>query len=492
MAVVLEYARTNLAKKGAVLGRTTTEHERLLDHFDDLLALDYLYESEFAKNPDLGRLKALALMVAGEVHLPENAPLFPDQRAKRLGIIQVMNGLQCACRMKAPPPITAFDAAWDGLPAVLNGRALQLIHSKQEELLADMFSVLVARLDASFPSETKPFVTREQVAAMLRSLRGNRLTDFAGPIQVDIFNGLAHQEFLAALDRGTVPLSAPDSAQILAREYVRQAERSFVKMVNDSFIETMVANHYPHARRLREYGQLRLTIDRVYPWGALWQQPLAAREALNLYARLNLSGAFLDAKFRAAGAPGAAIPSAEFIRWAVHMIPRPAEPDREAAARLFFASDNTELRFDGKLLQKHAVIAVRYDRPLPDVEATLRRFRNYLISQRKRYCADGGEALNEDEIALSRLRDADLLNNFRAVRNVLHDKSSVLGHLCALMDLEMQRDPEYAHESKKARILIIGGWVREAGFAYGYESIRKSCSRSPTEIAALRTRFACG
>jgi len=362
--------------KGVALGRTTAEHECLLNRFDDLLALGYLYESELARNPDLGRLRALAAEVANEAGLPANAALFPDQRAKRFVIIQVMNGLQSACRMKAPPPVTAVDAAWDGLPAVLSGRALQRIHTEQEDLLADMLTMLVARLDASFPPETKPFITLEQVAAMLRALRGGLLTDFTGPIQVDILGGLAHQEFLAALDRGEAPLAVPGRVLALVREYVHQAERSFVEMVNDSFVETMVAKFYPLARRLR------LAIDRAYPWGALWRYPLAARECLNLYARLNLAGAFRDAKFRAALAPGVGIPSAEFIRWAVNTVPRPAAPDREAAARLFFASDNTDLRFDGKLLQKHAVFAVRYDRPLPDVEACLRYFRNYLIFHR--------------------------------------------------------------------------------------------------------------
>jgi len=100
--------------------------------------------------------------------------------------------------------------------------------------------------------------------------------------------------------------------------------------------------------------------------------------------------------------------------------------------------------------------------------------------------------LNADEVALARLRDADLLNDAKVARNVLHDQSSVLGHLCALMDLEMRRDPVHAQLSKKARMLTIKDWVQKAGFDYGHESIRKSCARGPAEIAALRARFTGG
>lgn len=466
------------------MGRTTAEHEHLLDRFDDLLTLVYLYESELAGNPDLGRLQALAAEVADEASLTTNAALFPDQRTKRSVVTQVMNGLQSACRMKAPPPVTSVDVAWDGLPAVLSGLALRRIHAGQGEQLAGLLTVLVDRLDASFPTEAKPFVTREQVAAILRALRRGRYALFAGPIQVEILSGLAHQEFLAALDRSEAPLAAPGRAQELARKYMGQAESSFVEMVKDFFVQTMVAKLYPRAR------QLRLTIDRAYPWGALWQQPLAARDCLDLYARLNRSGAIRDAKCREMPMPGTGVPGTEFICWGIATVPRPAEPDREEAARLFFKSDDTDLRIGGKPVQKHAVMAVRYDRPLRDVELALRYFRNYLVHQRKRYCVDAGEALSAEEVALARLRDADLLNDAKEVRSVLHDKSSILGHLCSLMDLEMQRDPAYAQRSKKARMLTIGQWVHEAGFAFSGESVRKSCARSPVVIAALRARFA--
>lgn len=466
------------------MGRTTAEHERLLDLFDDLLVHVYLYESELAGNPDLRRLQALAAEVADEASYATNAALFPNQRTKRYAVIRVMNGLQSACRLKAPPPVTAVDVAWEGLPTVLSGLTLRRIHAGQGDQLADLLTVLVDRLNAAFPPEAKPFVTRKQVAAILRALRRGRNAHFDGPIQVEILGGLAHQEFLAALDRGEAPLAASGRAQELAREYMRQAESSFVELVKTFFVESMVTKLYPRAR------QLRLAIDRAYPWGALWQQPLAARDCLDLYARLNLSGAIRDAKFRKKAVPGAGVPGEQFISWGINKIPRPAEPDREETARLFFKSDDTDLRIGGKPVQKHAVMAVRYDRPLRDVEFALRNFRNYLVHERQRYCVVAGEALNKEEIALARLQDGDLLNDAKAARRVLHDKSSMLGHLCALKDLEMQRDPAYAQQLKKERMADIEDWVKEAGFTFSGHSVRKSCARSRIVIAELRARFA--
>ena len=378
----------------------------------------------------------------------------------------------------------AVDAAWDGLPAGLSGLALRRIHARQGGQLVGLLAVLVDRLDSAFPSEAKPFVTREQVAAILRALQRGRSAHFKGPIHVEILGGLVHQEFLAALDRGEAPLAAPGRAQELAHKYVSLAESSFVEMVKAYFVETMVTKLYPRAR------QLRLTIDRAYSWGALWRQPLAARDCLDLYMGLNLSGAIRDAKCREAPVPGTGVPGVEFICWGIAAVPRPTGPDKNETARLFFKSDDSDLRINGKLLQKHAVMVVRYDRPLHDVELALRHFRNYLAHQRKGYCVDAGEVLNAEEAALERLRGADMLNDAKVVRSVLHDKSSILGHLCALMDLEMQRDSAYAQLSKKARMLTIGQWVNEAGFAFSGESVRKSCSRSPVVIAALRARFA--
>jgi len=466
------------------LARTTAEHESILDVFDNLLALGYLYISELTINSDLGRLQALAIEVAHEVNRAAYGALFPDEGAKRLAICEVMNRLQKAYRVKEPPVVTGRDE-WNGMSVPMDGFALKRIHFEQVHQLVELLVALVDRIETAFPNEAKPFVTPEQVKALLSGLDDGRQgrAHFTGPIQVDILGRLAHQEFLAGLERVDTPLMSPDRALELVHQYARKAERSFDGLVRESFIVAMVTSLYRHA------PPFKLPIDKAYSWGALWRQPLSAKDGLDLYARLNRSGAIRDANYDQEIDAGVGIPAAEFIAWGRAMVPWPNDFDPAEVARTYFKSDDADLHINGEPVQKHAVMAVRYDRPLRDVERTLRHFRNYLLRQRKDYCTASGETLNAEEAALAKLFIPDLLHNTKPARAVLHDKSGVLGHLCTLMYMEIEHDPAHAQESKKARVITIKDWVREAGFDYSIESIRKSCARGPAQISNLRARF---
>ena len=62
--------------------------------------------------------------------------------------------------------------------------------------------------------------------------------------------------------------------------------------------------------------------------------------------------------------------------------------------------------------------------------------------------------------------------------------------ICAVIFLQMQRDRQYPSKSKKDQMLTILELVRQAGFTYGLESIRKACSKCDQEIAAIRLHLA--
>lgn len=467
----------------APLGRTTDEHESLLGHLDNLLILGYLYESERTRNPDLEQLQNLVMEIAREASASVNASMFRGDKAMRQIICEVMNVLQSACQKKDSALITAVDAAWDGLPAVQGSPELWRIHAEHQEDLANVFVTLLSRLNTTFSAEVKPFVTRELVAAMLRALRREGCIDFVGPIQVEVLSTLAHQEFLATLNRDQTPLAKPGGVQTLVTEYVRQANRSFQQMVKSFFIQNTVAKLYPRARRLH------LVIDRAYPWGGLWREPVSGHHLLVLYARLNRSGAIRNSKYKPPSDDAPGLSFEEFSAWAINTVSRPKDIDQEAPVRQFFKSDDVDLHIDGNLVQKHAVMAIRYDQPLPDVERAVRQFRNYLLSQRKAYCNNAEGGLTVSEAALDRRLQREKLGEDKSGRAVVQDMSSVLGHLCALMYLQMQRNPEYVEMLKKTQMLTIEGWVKAVGFEYTTEAIRKACARVPAEIEALRARF---
>lgn len=468
------------------LGRTTEEHESLLRHLDNLLVLGYLYESERTRNPDLEQLKNLATEIAYEARVSTNASMFRSDIEMRQVICGVMNVLQSACQKGNLAPVTAVDSAWDGLPAVLGSPELWRIHAEHQEDLAKVFVTLLSRLDTMFSSEVKPSVTRELVAAIFRALRHEGCIDFVGPIQVEVLSTLAHQELLAALNRHQKPLAKPGHVQMLVTEYARQANQSFQRMVEFVFIQNTVAKLYPRARRLH------LLIDRAYPWGGLWREPVSGRELLDLYARLNRSGAIRNSKYKPTKPPNDDTPGLsleEFSRFAINVVSHPKDIDHSDPVRQFFNSDDVDLHIDGNLVQKHAVMAICYSQPLSDVERAVRLFRNYLLFQRKSYCTNAGEALSFSEAALDRRLQREILGEAKSGRAIVQDMSSVLGLLCALIYLQMQRNPDYVGVLVKTQMLTIEEWVKAAGFEYTTEAIRKACARIPAVIEALRARF---
>ncbi|WKN21102.1 hypothetical protein [Azotobacter vinelandii] len=466
------------------MGRTTAEHERVIDVLDDLVAFGYAYEGESVANGHLGRLKALADEVISELRKGPNVVTFLEPHEQEYAIIGVMNRLKAAICDDALPEEVDFNRAWANKPSVLTGHFLQKVHTEQASGLRKLVAAVIDRLDTAFPPEAKQFITREQVKASVLAMMQN-MPSFTVPIHVDTLAGLLHQHFLMVLEVDEPPLGNPRRWQAMTEEYMRQAEGKLLEMVKEAFVTSMVRQLFSRAK------DLHISIDRYYPWGALWKEPMQGEELLHLYARLNLSGAVVDAKFKqdTAERSDAGVPAGEFIRWGAAKCPRAIKSSR-VPYQIYFNTDDVDICIDGKVIQKHAVMSIRYDKPLQDVEKHLRHFGMYLLTQRKRHCANGQEPLSAEEDAMARRIEVDIVGRRKASRAVLHDKSSLLGHICALISLQLQRNPLYAGKMKKVQMLEIHDLVRKAGFKYGEESIRKACDKQDKVMEELRLHLA--
>ncbi|WP_160310739.1 hypothetical protein, partial [Delftia tsuruhatensis] len=164
-----------------------------------------------------------------------------------------------------------------------------------------------------------------------------------------------------------------------------------------------------------------------------------------------------------------------FIRNFEELIPRPLI--NSGRGQIYFDTDSSDIKINGFSIQKHGMMAISYAAPLTDIEYWTTRFGVFLLHARRAYCrATRGTFLNEEADALTRISaKADEMKGGNRV--LLHDKSSVLAYLCALMYLEMEQDPKFSAISSKFKVITISDWLSSAGFTYSIESIRKSCEK---------------
>ena len=467
------------------MGRTTAEHERVIDALDDLITFCYAYEGEIGAKDDLGRLQALAAEVYSSLKQKPTLSRLLQQREKESIVVSVMNGLQAAIRNKAPPEEVDFGLAWANKPSVFTGLFLNKVHIEQDSDILQFVTDVLGRLNTAFPPEAKQFITLQQVTATVRAMLRIKQETFAAPIHVDTLSGLLHQYFLMGLTLSDPASAGPLRWQKMTQKYMEQAAGKLVEMVEAAFVTAMIRELFPSAQKLH------ISIDRYYPWGALWKLPMAGKDLLDLYTRLNLSGAVADKKFKRQSVESTkSAPAAKFIRWVADNCPRATESSRATANQIYFDTDRVDIRIDGKPIQKHAVMAIRYDKPLRSVENYLKHFGAYLQTHRQRHCANGQEPRSNDEFAMAQQLAVDAISQRKATRTVLHDKSSVLGHICALTYLQMNRDPDYADLLNKQKIPTIEKLVETAGFEFKVDSIRKACGKRDTQLASTMLRLA--
>jgi hypothetical protein len=449
--------------------RADPTENAVLDGFDRLLSFVYAYAAEEARSTELATLRSWARQLQARVH--DTGALFAflvgdSRKPVDSAVTRTLNTLWQRVRKGRPPPEVDFAQVWLNKPPLLSGADLEHAHRTRRGDIARVIKALRDRMDHAFPPEAKPYVTGEQIGAILRHLKDTGTV----PIHIPTLARLMEQAFLREEDPAPgEPRQAIDISQIAAR-YVVEAESAFVQMVCDQFIQEGMDALYPAAR------QLTMPLDQVLPWGALWQPPPSSAELLKVYVGLNQSSAIADGKFRAASCRLAVEPISEpaFRRWVDAKVPKPQSTQPSHVT--FYSAATASIQINDRRLVDQAVMTARYDLPVMDLKENIRYFTHYLLFQRQRYCKEVGIGLDPSERALLDRLAAARHTRLLAERYVLHDKSSILGHLVGIMDAELTRAAPPEVQRKEIHGTIMER-LTEAGFSFSLESIRKACDR---------------
>lgn len=447
--------------------RTSVEHESILDEMDRALVFAFALRDEMRREPALITLRELPEQ-AREAASRHPVGLLQLHKPDRFGfatqlVCRVMNGLQRAVTDQAPPKPPDLNLEWVNVQPNLSGADLDRAHEEGAEYLAHIAAEIVEQVDSGFPAEAKPFVSVAQFEAVSRRVLANMSIDSKTPIHIPSLVGLLHKNFLER-----VPGRQPLPFEELLTRYCKSAEQEHLAAVEMIFVTRTIQHLLPKA------GGISIPLAKHYNWASLsWFLP-SPSFLLDMYASLNVSQAVVDSKFKpqVGGAALKPYSANDFLSLFREMTPHPLP---KGGTQRYFDTDRYDIRIDGRALQNHVVMAIPYTEPMPDIEKATTHFGVYMLNNRLKYCrATRTQFSKEEGETLARIRGKG--NSLtRLTRVLLHDKSSVLGCLCALMTLEMQLDAEFAGMSSKARALTIGEWLLKAGFEYSHESIRKSC-----------------
>lgn len=458
-----------------LMARTSPTHESVINELDRAMTFAFIVVSEMARGQDLMRLRKLANETKDEVR---NHPLGLLELGKKshpslfaVGLVSgVMNTLQSAVIKKMAPELPDLSLEWINLPPLLSAADLEHFHHRGFTDLVSISEKILNQVDSSFPAEAKPFISLAQFDAVSRAVLPRVPTKEKLPIHIPSLVGVLHANFLNSITAGRSPSLKQEEQEHFVQSYCEKSCREHFEVVKNTFQIRMVQRLFPKA------VDISIPLGKYYCWGALCAPAPSARELLRIYSALNRAQTVSDSKFRPKDDEKTpkSLSSNAFIRFTEEFIPHPLNSGR---GQIYFDTDRSDIKINGLSIQKHGVMAISYAAPLTDIEHWTTRFGVFLLHARRTYCrATRGTFLTEEADALMRISaKADELKGGNRV--LLHDKSSVLAHLCALMDLEMQQDPEFSALSSKAKVITISDWLSSAGFTYSIESIRKSCEK---------------
>lgn len=458
------------------MARTSPTHESVINGLDSAMTFAFALLGEMAREHGLVRLRELAEETREAVREHSLGLLELGKKSHTSdfasGLVSsVINRLQSAVVKKKVPELPDLNSEWIDLSRILSAAHLELFHQSGFKDLVSISGKILHQVDSTFPKEAKPFISVAQFDAVGRAVLVGAPSKEKWPIHIPSLIGGLHTNFLDSITAGRSPILTQEELEHLVQRYCAKVEQEYLEVIRQIFVVRMVQRLFPKA------VNISIPLEKYYRWGALCKRVPSARELLLMYSALNRAQAVSDSKFRPRDdekEEPEMLSADVFIHWCEGEIPRPLI---FRWGQIFFDTDRSDIKINGLNIQKHGVMAISYAEPMPGIEELATRFGVFLLNARRAYCrATGGIFRSEEVETLKRVqKKADELS--REGRALLHDKSSVLGVLCALMDLEMQQDPNFATRPNKVRIIEIHDRMRSAGFTLSCESIRKSCAK---------------
>lgn len=457
------------------------ERERVVDALDDLLTYAYLYRAEAAAGGDLAALAALSQDIGRQVMAEDSYVAAFLDRGPRGGLeraeVKTLNTLQDAVRIGRPPEPVDFAAEWLNKPDNLSDAYLRAAHGGNAERFARLLNTIGHRLHDEFPPEARPYISLAQVLAVARPLATAAAAALRAPVHLKTLASVVHRAFLPVALHEDAKSAYAELLPDLVRRYMGQAEVRFVDMVRTNIIASLAAPLFERAK------SLNISMDRFYSWGTLRKAPLDGQAILDLYAKLANSGLVTDKKYVLETPPEA--PSAACIDATVKQLERvvPLPLMRRPSNMSYQNSDACDIQIDGYALQNRAVLIAPYHETLSDLERTLRHFGMYLISQRKRYCAQTHQLLPAEDVAAEKRFGLAIDAHRKPRRWLLKDTRAIVSHMSVFLTLQARENTDFAKKPKKTQYFEISEGMAKNGFRLGSEAIQKA--NAAFNVAAL-------
>jgi len=448
------------------MAKTTPERESIIDAFDAIITFSYAYEWQKLQNNGIDELSYLADQIISEV-AKEAIPLFMRKGEKFAAIFSILNKLQEAVVADSCPKAIKLGDFWLNKPKILSGEYLVNKYVDEFDVIVTIVMVVILDLHKLLPDEIKPFVTIEQVDAILTKKcdemkLGFKRGKFRIPIHKERMASMLREYFINTYSIKQTTYEEVNAYEELAAGYCEEAIHDFVKMVEEEFYVRSVIKFFPLGKTID------VEIDRYYTWPQLCFHPMNYNKLLSIYSdnkKLFLNkgiqsigdDAYLNVRLKKIIELGGRFSQAQRI------------PKGGVKRYMFDSNRDAVVVVDGKPIQNHLVMIFPYDKPVPGLQDKLNDYARYIGNRVNTYVREYGHTSGyEDEI-----------KNAVAYRNIaipytrlsLSDASSVLPHIYALLCFEYERSSDNSGNLKKQQKLDVYEMIKNHEIIYSIESV---------------------
>ncbi len=468
------------------MARTTPERESIIDAFDAVITFSYAYEWQKLHNNGIDELSDLADQIIAEVE-KEYPPLLTSPEERFDVICSILNRLNAAVVADSCPKAIEPGDFWINVPDSFSGE--QLIHSYQDEYddIVMIVMVVISSLNKSLPDEIKPFVTIEQVDAMLSKtcdeLKHNnemaQQAKFRMPIHKELMATMIHQHFLRTFSLGQTTYEEVVAYSELSAGYCEKAIAEFVKMAANMFAVATVIKFFPLGKTIK------VEIDRYYTWAQLCFPIKDYNKLLSIYS--DVKELFLDKGVKSIGKDDSLKVKLKNIIAFGAGFKRLEDNPKGSLIRYLFDSNRTPVLVDGRPIQNHLVMIFPYDKPLPGAQEKLKDFARYIGNRVNVYVREYGDTEGYEK----EIKEAVACKNIDLpyTRFSLVDSSSVLPQICSLLCFEYERSSENASHAKKRQSLDVYEMIKNHGFKFSIESVESARKDKKNKMNRVVKKF---
>ncbi len=451
------------------------EQKYVIDIFDRIITFSYAYEWQKSNGDGIDRLTELFDAVAAHIK-NEGSDLISNEgidEAVQRTLSMLSEVVDNGC---CPEPVD-FDDVWLNKPKKFDYRFLKEKSFQQVMPLMELAEQVIKSLNESLADELKPYVTMEQVNATFLKKYNEKRTGIELTIHTESFVDKIHEHYLGTYANNPDTSKNAEQLTELITRYNCDAENQFICLLQDNFITNSVIKFFTQAQNIS------LEIDRYYSWELIAGCHIDYNDLLELYSFANERDLVKDGHHKKNKYLFDDERMNDWLEWVLNN----NETYRwfpyvkgTAAIRYLFDTRYDPVLIDGKPLQNHCVLALPYDKPLPDFSGKMYDFQKFFAESVEVYSRVYG----------STVRDENQINNITKLlmsskpykRICLTNVGSVLEHICTLLCLQYERTGDNADKLKKLCSMEVLKLINNHGFIYSIETVESKRKSKQAEM----------